>query len=453
MLGYVADCAVLELGPEFYDPVKPANFPETKLRYRNDEAASDVGLSHLSHADWISHFGRFKPLKDNLPEPLAMRYHGHQFQHYNPDLGDGRGFLYAQLRGADDRLLDLGTKGSGQTPYSRQGDGRLTLLGGVREALATAYLEWLGVPTSRTFSLIETGEALTRGDEPSPTRSAVMTRLSHSHIRFGTFQRLAFLNDKAGLEALVSYCQKHFYPDAKTPADLLRSCAGASANMVASWMAGGFVHGVMNTDNMNITGESFDYGPYRFLPTLESGHTAAYFDHNGLYAFARQPEVMYWNLGQLAQNLSLISEDKDLISALEGFAPAYRRALRDHVFRRLSLQTGELETDITFVLETFKWLESVQVPWPQFWYDWQGGAEREQFARQNSNARHYSGSEFDDWFKALSRFTPNGSGAKGTSPPSLLYDEISDLWTPIDQEDNWSLFHAKLESYAQNGST
>ena len=123
-----------------------------------------------------------------------MRYHGHQFRVYNPDLGDGRGFLFAQLREAGTgRLLDLGTKGSGQTPWSRTADGRLTLKGGVREVLAAEMLEALGVPTSRAFSLIETGEALQRNDEPSPTRSAVLTRLSHSHIRFGTFQRHAYL--------------------------------------------------------------------------------------------------------------------------------------------------------------------------------------------------------------------------------------------------------------------
>jgi uncharacterized protein YdiU (UPF0061 family) len=145
---------------------------------------------------WLEHFAAFKPLPGNLPQPLAMRYHGHQFGVYNPDLGDGRGFLFAQLRDPAGRLLDLGTKGSGQTPWSRNGDGRLTLKGGVREILAASYLEALGVNTSKAFSLVETGEALQRGDEPSPTRASVLVRLSHSHIRFGTFQRAAYLDDR-----------------------------------------------------------------------------------------------------------------------------------------------------------------------------------------------------------------------------------------------------------------
>src|SRR6185312_15585133 len=154
------------------------------------------GLDTLTDAEWTDHFGRFQPIAGSFETPLALRYHGHQFQTYNPDLGDGRGFLFAQLRDADGRLLDLGTKGSGRTPWSRGADGRLTLKGGVREVLATEMLEALGVPTSKTFSLIETGEALERHDEPSPTRGAVLVRLSHSHIRIGTFQRLAYLKDE-----------------------------------------------------------------------------------------------------------------------------------------------------------------------------------------------------------------------------------------------------------------
>ncbi|WP_375454384.1 protein adenylyltransferase SelO family protein, partial [uncultured Methylobacterium sp.] len=160
-----------DLGADFFDVVAAARFPETILRYRNQPWAERVGLGGLSEAEWIARFGRFEPLPGSFPAPLALRYHGHQFRSYNPDLGDGRGFLYAQLHDlADGRLLDLGTKGSGTTPWSRAGDGRLTLKGGVREALATALLEAQGVDTSKSFSLIETGEALERGDEPSPTR-------------------------------------------------------------------------------------------------------------------------------------------------------------------------------------------------------------------------------------------------------------------------------------------
>jgi len=184
----------VELSEECFDRVEPAVFPEHILRYRNERWAARVGLDALTDEEWIGHFGQFSPLPGSFAQPLALRYHGHQFRTYNPYLGDGRGFLLAQLHDLrDGRLLDLATKGSGQTPWSRQGDGRLTLKGGVREVLATEMLEALGVETSKSLSLIETGEQLTRGDEPSPTRSSVLVRLSHSHIRIGTFQRLLYL--------------------------------------------------------------------------------------------------------------------------------------------------------------------------------------------------------------------------------------------------------------------
>ena len=395
----------------------------------------------------MDHFGRFEPLKNNLTQPLALRYHGHQFRHYNPDIGDGRGFLFAQMRDQSGRYIDLGTKGSGQTPFSRRGDGRLTLLGGIREVLATSYLEALGVNSSKSLSLIETGEALTRGDEPSPTRSSVLVRLSHSHIRFGTFQRLAFFEQNDNMEALVAYCCKYFYPDCSSAQDLFEAVLRASADTVASWMAAGFVHGVMNTDNMNITGESFDYGPYRFLPALQSNHTAAYFDHQGLYAFGRQPEAMYWNLAQLAQSLSLITDDKPLIAAMELFADYYRERLCHHVFRRLGIERKSLETDTDFVLSSFKFLEESQTPWPQFWHDWRGGAELKPRAIGSPNREFYTGQAFEDWYEKLSSFTPNASGSASERPSSLLYDEIGDLWKPIDEEDDWDGFHDKVRSF------
>ena len=199
-----ASTAHARLGPAFYDEVDAARFAQAVLRWRNDRWAARVGLDGLTDTSWIGHFGRFEPIPGSFPRPLALRYHGHQFRNYNPDLGDGRGFLFAQLRDAGDgRLLDLGTKGSGQTPWSRTGDGRLTLKGGVREVLATLMLEAQGVDTSKSFSLVETGEALQRQDEPSPTRGAVLVRLNHSHIRIGSFQRLAYLGETEELRRLL----------------------------------------------------------------------------------------------------------------------------------------------------------------------------------------------------------------------------------------------------------
>lgn len=445
-----AACAIYSLGDDFYDVVSAAKFPQAQLRYRDNSAAACIGLADLSDTDWKKYFGHCHTLPGNLEAPLALRYHGHQFRHYNAEIGDGRGFLLAQFHGQTGQLLDLGTKGSGQTPYSRQGDGRLTLLGGIREVLAARYLEHSGVKSSQALSLIETGENLVRHDEPSPTRSAILVRLSHSHIRFGTFQRQAFFEARDNLATLCDYCQTHFYPHCTTPGELFSAICLRHADMIASWMAAGFVHGVMNTDNMNVTGESFDYGPYRFLPTLKSNLTAAYFDHYGLYSFSRQPEACYWNLTQLAQSLSLICQDEILLQALQTFAPTYRQALRNHVFKRLGITPISLDKDTEFIHETFRFLENSQASWPQFWHDWYGGAEAETFALKSPNKAFYHGAEFTDWQSRLSHYLPCAAPYNNiTAPASLLYDEITALWTPIEQSDNWSAFNQKLATFTR----
>src|SRR3954447_7820355 len=333
-----------ELGPDFFDVVAPAAFPQHLLRYRNQLWAARVGLDELTDEEWVAHFGTFEPLPGSFEQPLALRYHGHQFRTYNPHLGDGRGFLFAQLRDVrDGRLLDLATKGSGQTPWSRHADGRLTLKGGLREVLATEMLEALGVDTSKSFSLIETGEELERGDEPSPTRSAVLVRLSHSHIRIGTFQRLMFLEDRPNLSRLLEYTIRTYLPDAWRSTESERACAFLEevcrrvGRMGAQWMAAGFVHGVLNTDNINVTGESFDYGPWRFLPAYDPNFTAAYFDETGLYAFGRQPDALMWNLTRLAECLLPFAEQPRLQEGLGQFEPAFHGEFADATMRRLGL--------------------------------------------------------------------------------------------------------------------
>ena len=454
---YRPDPQVPKLGPEFADPVVAARFPETILRFRNDRAAVTVGLDALTDAEWIACFGRFEPLPDNISRPLAMRYHGHQFRVYNPELGDGRGFLFAQLREAGSgRLLDLGTKGSGQTPWSRGADGRLTLKGGVREVLATAMLEALGVPTSRSFSLIETGEGLERGDEPSPTRSSVLVRLSHSHIRFGSFQRHAFFETPERITLLIDHVIDNYYPELAGADDrasaLLTVVVARSARLVARWMAAGFVHGVLNTDNMSVTGESFDYGPYRFLPRSDPAFTAAYFDHSGLYAFGRQPETVFWNLQQLAGCFSLVTGSDPLVEALNGFGPAYQRELVAAMLERLGLKPRGEEPDVALVQAAFRALAEggAALRWEPFFFDW--FCKDEARALGGPRAGLYAGEAFGAFRGLLTDYQADRPerladpyfGRPG--PEELLYDEIEAIWAPITEADDWSRFAAKLAS-------
>jgi uncharacterized protein YdiU (UPF0061 family) len=457
---YRPDPRFMRLGPEFADPVAPAAFPQAILRYRNDRWAAKVGLDGLTDEEWIAAFARFEPLPKNQPGPLAMRYHGHQFRTYNPDLGDGRGVLYAQLRDRDGRLLDLGTKGSGQTPWSRTADGRLTLKGGVREVLATAMLEAQGVPTSKSFSLIETGEDLVRGDEPSPTRSAVLTRLSLSHIRFGTFQRHAYFKRADLTTQLIDHVVETYYPElgeaegAARAVALLTAVIAKTARLVARWMAAGFVHGVLNTDNMNINGESFDYGPYRFLPKNDPNFTAAYFDQTGLYAFGRQPEAVFWNLQQLAGCFVLVAEQADLIEALNGFAAAYHRELAAAILERLGVRPLAPDADIELTRAAFRALAEGgdALRWEPFFFDWFGGAASEARALESPRAALYETGAFTDFRRQLAAFTPERPERLAapyfakSEPQELLYDEIEAIWSAIADRDDWAPLNAKLSA-------
>ena len=439
---YHPDPQILGLSRWLGDAVRPADFPETRLRFRNDRAAAQVGLDTLSDDQWIAHFGRFVPLPGNMPQPLALRYHGHQFQVYNPDLGDGRGFLFAQMRDDRGRLLDLGTKGSGTTPWSRQGDGRLTLKGAVREILATEMLEALGVYTSRTFSVIETGEALWRGDEPSPTRSAVMVRLSHGHIRIGTFQRLLALEATAEMQELIAYCLLQFPgpedSEGASPAvQLLNQVVERLADLAAQYMVAGFVHGVLNTDNMNVSGESFDYGPWRWLPRWDPQFTAAYFDHQRLYAYGRQPQILHWNCGQLAVALRLVEEAPPLIAALGRFPELYRAAIARRWCWRLGVVSRDIDSDSALIAAC----ERAMV---------ETGQSPDAFFFAHRSGRNATGALGE----ALAAYEPvisNHPYWSDKAPVTMVIEDVEAIWAPIADNDDWSALDAKIAAVRRMG--
>ncbi|MBV1835860.1 protein adenylyltransferase SelO [Acetobacter estunensis] len=444
------------LGDLFYDVVEPARFPQHILRYRNQRAAASVGLDTLTDEEWIEHFGRFSPLPGSLPHPLALRYHGHQFRQYNPDLGDGRGFLFAQLRDTSGRLLDLGTKGSGRTPWSRGGDGRLTLKGGVREVLAASMLEALGADTSRAFSLIETGEKLDRHDEPSPTRSAVLVRLGHSHIRIGTFQRLAAHAETAAIGRLITYVLETYYPELTVPEGdsgalmLFEAVCERVARTGAQWMAAGFVHGVLNTDNIAITGESFDYGPWRFLPRFEPGFTAAYFDHQGLYAYGRQPAALGWNLARLAECLLEFAPHAGLTEILSRFPARYEAELDAAWIRRLGVAPCDEHSDRTLRQAVTLFMEESGIPFDALPFDWFGGGASTERVAASPRAPFYQRSDFAPVRTVLEKRTPAAGVTldhryfAGNTPCTMLIDTVESLWTQLAEHDDWGTLEAKL---------
>jgi len=454
-----ASTAHLDLGARFFQPVPAARFPRHDLRFRNQRWAQHVGLDDLSDAAWTDHFAKFIALPDSLPEPIALAYHGHQFRHYNPDLGDGRGFLFAQLRAPDDgRLLDLGTKGSGRTPWSRGGDGKLTLKGAVREILATEMLEALGVDTSKTFSVVETGEALTRGDEPSPTRSAVLVRLSHGHVRIGSFQRHAYHKDLDAIETLARHTAKHYLPDVDADAPVAELAVALVAQVVrntattaADWTAAGFVHGVLNTDNINITGESFDYGPWRFMDQMDPNFTAAYFDDLGLYAFGRQPEAVLWNVSRLAECFAPFAAEQDLSNALSGFDEAFNGALNTALTRRLGI-SGQDGKRLELGHRLFPAMAKAAVngvKFEQVFFDCYGGHAS---ARKGIAQKTYADTALENLVRDLATcapadgVTPDHAYFQSGRPCTMLIDEVEHIWDAIAQNDDWSQLEEKLKS-------
>jgi uncharacterized protein YdiU (UPF0061 family) len=465
------------LGDDYYDSVTVAEFPRHTLRFRNDELLLRFGLrpDTVSDADFIDAFGYFRGRQPFL----AMRYHGYQFGEYNSRLGDGRGFLYGQVRDVQGELYDLGTKGSGTTPYSRGADGRLTLKGGVREVLAAEMLHRLGVRTSRCLSLIETGEALWRGDEPSPTRSSVMVRVARSHIRFGTFERLHYLGRQDLTQTLLNHVIQVYYPHLiDQPDAYLRFYAELVqrvAELAAQWMSVGFCHAVLNTDNMSIAAESFDYGPYAFIQQYDPQFTAAYFDYYGRYCYGNQPTACLWNLQMLQVPLKGLIEAFEMETALAQFDVHYERTYCERMVRKLgfevSLEGISIEVGQELLRRTLKLLWESKVGYHDFFL-----ALRQQFAQNwREDATHiFAQAEIDapqaqaetvsvlfqQWrqfyHQVLNHLPIDEMDAvaqrlRQHNPMTVIIrPEIEAVWEPIAQDDDWQPFYALLDRIRQS---
>jgi serine/tyrosine/threonine adenylyltransferase len=467
--------AIESLGDEYYDEVTAAEFPKHILRWRNNALLPRFGLNpeDVSDEHFIQAFGRFE-----AREPfLALRYHGYQFGEYNPFLGDGRGFLYGQVRGNDGELYDFGTKGSGRTPYSRGGDGMLTLKGGVREVLAAEILHRMGVKTSRCLTMIETGLDLWRGDEPSPTRSSVMIRMNRSHIRFGTFERLNHIKRPDLVGILLNHVIDVYYPHLKLAAELetekyllfYDELVKRVAELAAQWMAAGFCHAVLNTDNMSITGESFDYGPYAFIPTFDPEFTAAYFDHYGRYSYANQPGICKLNLELLQQPLSAVVDIKKMQDSLTNFDEHYDLQYRKSFLCKLGLENIDPKETSDLLIATLKLLKTYPISYPDFFaeiakyfeIEWRDDAAL--ILADSEIKKAFGLSElFLNWsgiyHRILANLTPDelekvGQTLNRYNPQTVIVrNVIESIWEPITLTDNWESFYGLLAEIQNVGN-
>ncbi len=298
--------------PGFYVAWKPAPAPAPRLLYLNRELAAELGLdaAALAGPEGAALFAG-----NALPEgaePIAQAYAGHQFGGFSPQLGDGRALLLGELLDRQGRRRDIAFKGSGRTPFSRGGDGKAAVGPMLREVLIGEAMHALGIPTTRALAVAATGEAVRR---ETPLPGAVLTRVAASHLRVGTFQFFAARGERERLAQLADYAIARHDPelagDPGRPLALLRAVAARQAALVAQWMSVGFIHGVMNTDNMTISGETIDYGPCAFMEAYDPAAVFSSIDHGGRYAYGNQPLIARWNLARLAETLLPLMADGD----------------------------------------------------------------------------------------------------------------------------------------------
>jgi uncharacterized protein YdiU (UPF0061 family) len=309
---FAFDNTYSRLPARFFAPISPTRVRAPRVVKVNRTLAVELGLD----PDELTAPAGAEMLSGNaLPagaEPIALAYAGHQFGHFVPQLGDGRAILLGEVVDRGGRRVDIQLKGSGRTPFSRQGDGRAALGPVLREYIVSEAMAALGVPTTRALAAVVTGEPVVR-DEVLP--GAVLARVAASHIRVGTFQFFAARGDRDALTTLVSYALRRHYPDATGSGNdalaLLERVAHAHADLVARWLGVGFVHGVMNTDNTSVAGETIDYGPCAFLDAYDPAKTFSSIDHGGRYAFANQPRIAQWNLARFGETLlPLLADDE-----------------------------------------------------------------------------------------------------------------------------------------------
>jgi serine/tyrosine/threonine adenylyltransferase len=342
---FAFDNSYARLPSRFFARHAPTPVPAPKLVQLNEALAADLGLDteRLSSPEGVAILsGSAVP---SGGEPIAMAYAGHQFGHFVPQLGDGRAILLGEVVGRDGVRYDIQLKGSGRTPFSRGGDGRAALGPVLREYIVSEAMAALGIPTTRSLAAVTTGKIVMR---ETALPGAILTRIAAGHLRIGTFQYLAAWGDQDGVCQLADYAIARHYPACAAAPNPYRSLLDMvierQASLVARWLLVGFIHGVMNTDNTSISGETIDYGPCAFLDAYEPVKVFSSIDVRGRYAYGNQPRIAHWNLSRLAETLLplLAGSEEEVIAiaqeALAGFAPKFEAAYTAGLCRKIGLQ-------------------------------------------------------------------------------------------------------------------
>ena len=327
------------LPADFYDLVRPTPFEGPRLVAFNPDAAGLIGLDpdEVHSPDFVEYFSGRKLLPGS--DPIAMYYTGHQFGVYNPDIGDGRAILLGEVRNGPALKYDLHLKGAGRTKYARVFDGRAVLRSAIREYLCSEAMHGLRIPTTRALSIVGSDETVER---ETPEKGAMMLRLAETHVRFGSFEAFHYTDRPGYVKLLGDYIIENHFPYLTDADDkygaFLEEAAKRTASLIALWQASGFTHGVMNTDNMSITGLTIDYRPYGFMEVYDPDYVPNHSDHFGRYSYSNQPPIALWNLRKLALSLSPLVSSARSEEIFSRFRDSYAGFYTNIMRKKLGLQ-------------------------------------------------------------------------------------------------------------------
>ncbi|WP_018984439.1 protein adenylyltransferase SelO [Salinimonas chungwhensis] len=416
---------------------------DLQLKLVNHPHARELSLPQ----DWWSDNTLVRLLKDTefclSRQAVAQKYGGYQFGHWNPLLGDGRGLLLGEVENQTHQRIDLHLKGAGQTPYSRQGDGRAVLRSTLREYIGSEALFHLGIPSSRALCLFDSTETVLR---EMPETAAMMIRTAPSHLRFGHFEYYYHSGDSANLTRLFEHTFIHHFPEVLSQANphqaLLKAIVLRTARMVALWQAYGFVHGVMNTDNMSVHGITFDFGPYAFIDNFVSNAVFNHTDHQGRYAFDQQPGVALWNLNALAQAFSGYCSTDELKQTLMLFEPTFMSCYQQLMATRLGFSESN-EQSLALVNGFLSMLANQQRDYHKLFRKLSGQDlhQKESAMRDDFIDR----SEFDSWWQQYRHYR---LASGDPSAQSALMDSVNPVVVARTHHLQYAIDAAKEGDYA-----
>ncbi len=460
MSDFSFDHSYADLPESFYHPSQPATVPEPVLIKVNTPLAEQLGfdLEFLNSAEAIDFFSGNK-LKFNAA-PIAMAYAGHQFGGWAPKLGDGRALLIGEVIDKNGMRLDVQLKGSGRTPYSRGGDGKAGLGPVLREYILSEAMAALGVPTTRALAAVSTGEMIIR---ETLLPGAVFTRVAQSHVRVGTFQYFAALDhaepEKNYVKTLADYVIERHYPEAKENENpyqaLLRSVIHRQAHLIAQWMGLGFIHGVMNTDNMQVVGETIDYGPCAFMDTFHPDKKFSSIDRQGRYAWNNQPNMGLWNLARLTEALLPLLDKEETVAIqiaktiVGEFMPTFHQRLLEIFSQKTGLSNSE-KID-AFMQSAFVAMTENKVDFTLFFRhltEVANGADPRRFLDLFEDA--VNGQKWlDDWSETFIKDTVSNSqrvkGMQEINPVYIPRNHRVEQAIQAGMNDDFSLFHELVQ--------